>query len=113
MRKLVLVVAEETTLRAEIARLLQPAGYAVELSASEKRALELVATQTNRYDNRSDGFWPWRLCIRATAQRHGSEFDPAGRASARRCRMIRSLPDIISTLRNHSTGNSFSIVSPN
>ena len=43
MGKLVLVVAEETTLRAKIARWLQPAGYAVELAASEKRALELVA----------------------------------------------------------------------
>jgi DNA-binding response OmpR family regulator/predicted ATPase/class 3 adenylate cyclase len=43
MRKLVLVVAEETTLRAKIARWLQPAGYVVELAASEKRALELVA----------------------------------------------------------------------
>ena len=41
MRKRVLVVAQDTALRARIARLLQPAGYAVELSASEKRALEL------------------------------------------------------------------------
>jgi DNA-binding response OmpR family regulator len=30
-------------LRAKIARVLQPAGYAVELAASEKRALELIA----------------------------------------------------------------------
>jgi DNA-binding response OmpR family regulator/class 3 adenylate cyclase/predicted ATPase len=44
MRKLVLVVARETALRAKIARLLQPAGYAVELAANEKRALELVAS---------------------------------------------------------------------
>ena len=43
MRKLVLVVARETALRAKIARLLQPAGYAVELAANEKRALEVVA----------------------------------------------------------------------
>jgi DNA-binding response OmpR family regulator/class 3 adenylate cyclase/predicted ATPase len=45
MRKLVLVVAQETALRAKIARLLQPAGYAVELAASEKRALELVVKE--------------------------------------------------------------------
>jgi DNA-binding response OmpR family regulator len=45
MRKLVLVVAQETALRAQIARLLQPAGYAVELAASEKRALELVVKE--------------------------------------------------------------------
>src|SRR5438105_1790225 len=45
MRKLVLVVAQETALRAKIARLLQPAGYAVELAANEKRALELVANK--------------------------------------------------------------------
>jgi predicted ATPase/DNA-binding response OmpR family regulator/class 3 adenylate cyclase len=45
MRKLILVVAEDTTLRAKIARWLQPAGYAVELAASEKRALELVASK--------------------------------------------------------------------
>ena len=45
MRKLVLVVAQETALRAKIARLLQPAGYAVELAASEKRALELVVSK--------------------------------------------------------------------
>ncbi len=43
MRKRVLVVAQEMALRAKIARLLQSAGYAVELAASEKRALELVA----------------------------------------------------------------------
>lgn len=42
MRKLVLVVARETALRAKVARLLQPAGYAVELAANEKRALELI-----------------------------------------------------------------------
>jgi DNA-binding response OmpR family regulator/class 3 adenylate cyclase len=45
MRKLILVVAEDTTLRARIARWLQPAGYAVELAASEKRSLELVASK--------------------------------------------------------------------
>jgi len=45
MRKLVLVVAQETALRARIARLLQPAGYAVELAASKKRALDLVASE--------------------------------------------------------------------
>jgi DNA-binding response OmpR family regulator/class 3 adenylate cyclase/predicted ATPase len=45
MRKRVLVVAQDTALRARIARLLQPAGYAVELSASEKRALELSASE--------------------------------------------------------------------
>jgi DNA-binding response OmpR family regulator/class 3 adenylate cyclase/predicted ATPase len=42
MKKLVLVVARETALRAKIARLLQPAGYAVELAADEKRAIELT-----------------------------------------------------------------------
>ena len=45
MRKLVLVVAQETALRAKIARLLQPAGYAVELAASEKRAFELIVNE--------------------------------------------------------------------
>jgi DNA-binding response OmpR family regulator/predicted ATPase len=45
MRKRVLVVAQDTALRARIARLLQPAGYAVELSASEKRALELSVSE--------------------------------------------------------------------
>ena len=45
MKKLVLVVAQETALRAKIARLLQPAGYAVELAASEKRALELIVNE--------------------------------------------------------------------
>jgi DNA-binding response OmpR family regulator/class 3 adenylate cyclase/predicted ATPase len=42
--KLVLVVAQATAFRAKIARLLQPAGYAVELAANEKRAFELAAT---------------------------------------------------------------------
>jgi DNA-binding response OmpR family regulator/class 3 adenylate cyclase/predicted ATPase len=42
MRKLVLVVAWETALRAKIARLLRPPGYAVELATDEKRALELI-----------------------------------------------------------------------
>jgi DNA-binding response OmpR family regulator/class 3 adenylate cyclase/predicted ATPase len=45
MRKRVLIVAQDTALRARIARLLQPAGYAVELSASEKRALELSVNE--------------------------------------------------------------------
>jgi DNA-binding response OmpR family regulator/class 3 adenylate cyclase/predicted ATPase len=45
MRKLVLVVAQETALRAKIARLLQPAGYFVELAAGEKRALELIVNE--------------------------------------------------------------------
>jgi DNA-binding response OmpR family regulator/class 3 adenylate cyclase/predicted ATPase len=45
MKKLVLVIAQETALRAKIARLLQPAGYAVELAASEKRALELLVNE--------------------------------------------------------------------
>ena len=40
--KLVLVVAQGTALRAKIARLLQPAGYAVELAADERRALDLA-----------------------------------------------------------------------
>jgi DNA-binding response OmpR family regulator/class 3 adenylate cyclase/predicted ATPase len=40
--KLVLVVAQGTALRAKIARLLQPAGYAVELAADESRALDLA-----------------------------------------------------------------------
>jgi len=45
MKQRVLVVAQDTALRARIARLLQPAGYAVELSASEKRALELSVNE--------------------------------------------------------------------
>ena len=45
MKKLVLVVAQATGLRAKIARLLQPAGYAVELAANEKRALELIVNE--------------------------------------------------------------------
>jgi predicted ATPase/DNA-binding response OmpR family regulator/class 3 adenylate cyclase len=45
MKKLVLVVAQETAFRARIARLLQPAGYAVELAANEKRTLELIVNQ--------------------------------------------------------------------
>ena len=43
--KLVLVVARETALRAKIARFLQPAGYAVEVAADERRALELAADE--------------------------------------------------------------------
>jgi DNA-binding response OmpR family regulator len=42
MRKLVLVVAQQTELRAKIACLLQSVGYAVELAESRKRALELA-----------------------------------------------------------------------
>lgn len=42
MKKRVLVVARETTLRAKIARALRPAGYYAELAAGEKRALELI-----------------------------------------------------------------------
>ena len=40
--KLVLVVAQGTALRAKIARLLQPSGYAVELAANQRRALDLA-----------------------------------------------------------------------
>jgi DNA-binding response OmpR family regulator len=40
--KLVMVVAQGTALRAKIARLLQPAGYAIELAADERRALDLA-----------------------------------------------------------------------
>ena len=43
MRYCVLVAAQDIALRAKIARLLQSAGYVVELASSEKRALELVA----------------------------------------------------------------------
>ena len=43
MRKSVLVVAQQIELRARIARLLQSAGYAVELAESQKRALELAS----------------------------------------------------------------------
>jgi DNA-binding NarL/FixJ family response regulator len=42
MRKSVLVVAQPIELRARIARMLQSAGYAVELAESRKRALELA-----------------------------------------------------------------------
>lgn len=45
MKKRVLVVARETALRARIARVLQPAGYSIELAAGEKRALELIARE--------------------------------------------------------------------
>jgi DNA-binding response OmpR family regulator/class 3 adenylate cyclase/predicted ATPase len=45
MKQLVLVIAQETALRAKIARLLQPAGYAVELAVSEKRAFELTVNE--------------------------------------------------------------------
>ena len=43
MRRRILVVAQQIELRARIARLLQSAGYAVELAECEKRALELAA----------------------------------------------------------------------
>ena len=43
MRKSVLVVAQQIELRARITRMLQSAGYAVELAESQKRALELVS----------------------------------------------------------------------
>jgi class 3 adenylate cyclase/DNA-binding response OmpR family regulator/predicted ATPase len=42
-RKCILVVAQQIELRARIARVLQSAGYAVELAESRKRALELAA----------------------------------------------------------------------
>src|SRR5262249_43054026 len=42
-RRCVLVVAQQIELRARIARVLQSAGYAVELAESQKRALELAA----------------------------------------------------------------------
>ena len=43
MRKRVLVVAQQIELRARIARILQSAGYTVELAECQKRALELAA----------------------------------------------------------------------
>jgi DNA-binding response OmpR family regulator len=43
MRKCVLVAAQQMELRAQIARMLQSNGYAVELACSQKRALELAA----------------------------------------------------------------------
>jgi class 3 adenylate cyclase/DNA-binding response OmpR family regulator len=42
MRRCILVVAQQIELRARIARVLQSAGYAVELAETEKRALELA-----------------------------------------------------------------------
>src|SRR6516162_6782457 len=42
-RRCILVVAQQIELRARIARVLQSAGYAVELAESQKRALELAA----------------------------------------------------------------------
>ena len=45
LRKHVLVVAEETTLRAKIACMLQRAGYVVELAENEKRALKLASDE--------------------------------------------------------------------
>src|SRR5262249_39150565 len=42
MRKCILVVAQQIELRARIARVLQSAGYAVELAESQKRALAVV-----------------------------------------------------------------------
>src|SRR6266566_1762389 len=41
-RRCILVVAQQIELRARIARVLQSAGYAVELAESQKRALELA-----------------------------------------------------------------------
>src|SRR5262245_53920568 len=43
MRRCILIVAQQVELRARIARVLQLAGYAVELAESQKRALELAA----------------------------------------------------------------------
>src|SRR5262245_29066616 len=43
MRKCILVVAQQIELRARIARVLQSAGYAVELAESQKRALEVAS----------------------------------------------------------------------
>jgi CheY-like chemotaxis protein len=43
MRRCILVVAQQIELRARIARVLQSAGYAVELAESEKRALEVAS----------------------------------------------------------------------
>src|SRR5215467_11654923 len=42
LRRRILVVAQQIELRARIARVLQSAGYAVELAESEKRALALA-----------------------------------------------------------------------
>src|SRR5262245_9189062 len=42
-RRRILIAAQEIELRATIARLLQTAGYSVELAESRKRALELAA----------------------------------------------------------------------
>src|SRR5262245_27739637 len=42
IRRRILVAAEHTELRARIARLLQTAGYSVELAENKKRALELA-----------------------------------------------------------------------
>jgi CheY-like chemotaxis protein len=43
MRKCILVVAQQIELRVRIARVLQSAGYAVELAESQKRALEVAS----------------------------------------------------------------------
>src|SRR5262249_32586382 len=43
MRRCILVVAQQIELRARMARMLQSAGFAVELAESQERALELVA----------------------------------------------------------------------
>jgi DNA-binding response OmpR family regulator/class 3 adenylate cyclase/predicted ATPase len=43
MRRRILVVAQQIELRARIARVLQSAGYAVELADNQKRAIELAA----------------------------------------------------------------------
>src|SRR5262245_55665258 len=42
MRRCILVVAQQIELRARIARVLQSAGYAVELAESQKRAVEVA-----------------------------------------------------------------------
>src|SRR5947207_2167136 len=42
MRKRILVLAKDAALRAVVARILQPAGYAVELAGTAKRARELA-----------------------------------------------------------------------
>src|SRR6516162_141278 len=42
-RRCILVVAQQIELRARIARVLQSAGYAVELAESEKRALKMAS----------------------------------------------------------------------
>jgi class 3 adenylate cyclase/DNA-binding response OmpR family regulator len=43
MGKRILVVAQQTALRAAVARVLQPAGYTAEIASGEKRARQLIA----------------------------------------------------------------------